>query len=162
MAYGDKQTVPDEDRNAGDGATVENTYAPKTAQQNAFVADYPNEDRLYRDDKQRAEEAGVTGVDKIDYAEALRNYESRSDVEPFANRRAREYADAFEDQDFARAAVQEAGPFQSSTVGSTTVAEGDEAGDGATVEANAAGDGDEGTGGNTPARPGTAGTNPEA
>lgn len=126
MAYGDTQTVPDTDQGAADGATVENTYAPKTAQQNAWVADYPNEDRLYRDDKERAEAAGVTGVDKIDYAEALRNYESRSDVELFANRRAREYATAFEDQDFARLAVQTAGPIQSSTLGSTTVVLGDD------------------------------------
>lgn len=126
MAYGDTQTVPDDDQNASANATVSNTYEPKTAQQNAWVADYPNEDRLYREDKERAAAAGVTGVDKIDYAAALRNYESRSDVELFINRRAREYADTFEEQNFARQAVQTAGPIQSSTLGSTTVVQGDD------------------------------------
>lgn len=144
MAYGDTQTV--------DGQTY--TYAPKTAQQDAWVADYPNEDRLKREDEARAAAAGVTGVDKIDYAEALRNYESRSDIELFANRRAREYGTTFESQDFARSAAQEAGPLQSSTLGSTTVVKGDTAGDGLVV-AGDAGDGDETTGG-TAGRPGTA------
>lgn len=122
MAYGD--TYP------AAGGAPEYTYAPKTAQQDPFVADFPNEDRLAREDAERAAAAGVTGVDKIDYAEALRNYESRSDVELFRNRRAREYADAFEAQDFARQAAQEAGPLQSSTLGSTTVVKGDDYTDG--------------------------------
>lgn len=122
MPYGEENTST---TGSPDGE-VTYTYAPKTAQANEFVADYPNEDRLKRDDERRAAEAGVTGVDKIDYAEALRNYESRSDVELFVNRRAREYADTFEAQDFARAAAQEAAPLQSSTLGSTTVAEGDD------------------------------------
>ncbi len=117
MAYGD--TYP-----AAGGAPAY-TYAPVTAQQNPWVADYPNEDRLRREDEARANAAGVTGVDKIDYAESLRNYESRSDTELFINRRAREYANAFEAQDFARQRAQEAGPLQSSTLGSTTVVFGD-------------------------------------
>ncbi len=122
MAYGDEYP-------AANGAPAY-TYAPQTAQQDPFIADYPNEDRLYREDKTRAEAAGVTGVDKIDYAEALRNYESRSDVELFVNRRAREYADKFEAQDFSRQAAQQAGPFQSSTLGATTVVKGDNYTDG--------------------------------
>lgn len=121
MAYGDTNTSS---TGSPDGEETY-TYAPKTAQQNAFVADYPNEDRLKRDDERRAKEANVTGVDKIDYAEALANYESRSDVELFANRRAREYATTFAAQDFTRTAAQEAAPFQSSTLGSTTVVKGD-------------------------------------
>lgn len=122
MAYGETNTST----SGADDGEVTYTYAPKTAQQNAWVADYPDEDRLFREDAERAAAAGVTGVDKIDYAEALRNYESRSDVEPFANRRAREYATAFEDQNFARVAVQTAGPVQSSTVATTTVVAGDD------------------------------------
>ncbi len=122
MAYGDEITTTS---GAEDGE-VTYTYAPKTAQQNAFLTDYPNEDRLNREDAERAAAAGVTSVDKIDYAEALRNYESRSDVELFVNRRAREYADTFEAQNFARQAAQEAAPLQSSTLGSTTVVKGDD------------------------------------
>lgn len=100
------------------------TYTVKTAQDS--VAEYAEEDRLQREDEARAAAAGVTGVDKIDYAAALRNYESRPDVELFLNRRAREYADTFGEQDFARQAAQTAHPQQSSTLGSTTVVEGDD------------------------------------
>ena len=127
MAYGETNTS---DSGSVQGE-VTYTYAPKTAQQNEFISDYPNEDRLQREDAERARLAGVTGVDKIDYAEALRNYESRSDVELFANRRAREYATTFEAQDFSRARAQEAAPLQSSTLGSTTVVFGDAYTDGA-------------------------------
>lgn len=111
MAY----NVPDEDGYV---------YKPRSAQANAWVAGYANEDALKREDDERAEAAGVTGADKIDYAAALRNYESRPDAELFANRRAREYAVDFEDQDFARVTVDLAGPVQTSTIGTTSVADG--------------------------------------
>lgn len=157
MAYGDTSTSS---TGSPDGEKTY-VYAPKTAQQNDFVADYPNEERLRLDDARRAAEAGVTGVDKIDYAEALRNYESRSDVELFANRRAREYAVNFEDQDFARAAAQQAAPLQSSTLGSTTVVKGDVYTDGAdagtaddvVLSGNVAGAGNEQAGPSAPAAP---------
>lgn len=99
-------------------------YTVTTAQDQ--VASYKEEDAIEREDQARAAAAGVTSVDKIDYAEALRNYESRPDVELFVNRRAREYADTFEAQNFARQSAQEAHPQQSSTLGSTTVVEGDD------------------------------------
>lgn len=94
-------------------------YKPRTAQ--AQVLSYKDEDALKREDDARAEAAGVTSADKIDYAASLRNYESRPDAELFANRRAREYAVDFEDQDFARQTVDLAGAVQTSTVGTTSV-----------------------------------------
>lgn len=99
------------------------TYTVKTAQD--AVADYLLEDRLQTEDAARAAAAGVTSVDKIDYAAALTNYESRPDVELLLNRRSREYADTFAKQNFARQAAQQATAQQSSTLGSTTVVEGD-------------------------------------
>ena len=50
-----------------------------------------------------AEAANVSHPAYINYAAALTNYENRDDVESLAHRRAREAADAFADQDFARA-----------------------------------------------------------
>lgn len=55
------------------------------------------------DAKARADAANVRSVEFIDYAEALSNYEAREDVEPLAQRRAREAATTFAAQDFARA-----------------------------------------------------------
>lgn len=98
------------------------TYKPRSAQ--AQVAGYAEEDALKREDDARAAAAGVTSADKIDYAAALRNYESRPDAELFANRRAREYAVDFADQDFARVTIDLAGPVQSSTIGTTSVVDG--------------------------------------
>lgn len=46
--------------------------------------------------------AGVTHSEYIGYATAMANYEERDDVEPLAERRAREAATAFDDQDFRR------------------------------------------------------------
>lgn len=126
MAYGD--TYTSQPGSEGDGAdkTVSYTFAPTTAQGQPYLGDYAKEQRLFLEDAERAAAAGVTGVDKIEYAEALRNYESRSDVELFLNRRAREYATDFNAQDFARQAAQEANMLQSSTLGSTTVVKGDD------------------------------------
>lgn len=49
-----------------------------------------------------AHDAGVTRSEYIGYATAMANYESREDVEPLAERRAREAGDAFADTDFRR------------------------------------------------------------
>lgn len=46
--------------------------------------------------------AGVTRSEYIGYAAAMANYEARDDVEPLEERRAREAAADFEDQDFRR------------------------------------------------------------
>lgn len=120
MAYGDTYSYVDEN-----GDTVEYTVQPRPAQANKFVADYPNEDRLRREDAERAEAAGVTSVEYIDYAEALENYGTRPDVEPLANRRARELASDPADQDFARQTIDIAGGLQSSTISGTSVPDGD-------------------------------------
>lgn len=100
------------------------TYKPRSAQANTFVAGYAAEGALELEDRARADAANVTSVDKIDYAAALQNYESRPDAELFANRRAREYADDFAAQDFARVEVDIAGPHQPSTIGTTSVVAG--------------------------------------
>lgn len=78
-------------------------YNPVTAQ----VAIASTYSAPVTDDAELAEEAGVANGKNVDYEEALRNYESRSDVETLANRRAREGAAAFEDQAFARTADPE-------------------------------------------------------
>lgn len=54
------------------------------------------------DDKELADEAGVVNPAHVDYNEALKNYESRDDVETLANRRAREAGTSFSDTDFVR------------------------------------------------------------
>lgn len=54
------------------------------------------------DDKELADEAGVVNPAHVDYNEALKNYESRDDVESLANRRAREAGTSFSDADFVR------------------------------------------------------------
>lgn len=50
----------------------------------------------------RAKEAGVTDAAFIGYEEALKNYESRSDVETLKERRAREAGNDFSDAAFRR------------------------------------------------------------
>lgn len=54
------------------------------------------------DGKELADEAGVVNPAHVDYNEALKNYESRDDVETLANRRAREAGTSFSDTDFVR------------------------------------------------------------
>jgi hypothetical protein len=120
MAYGDTYSYTDEN-----GKTVEYTVQPRPAQANKFVKEFGQEDRLRREDIARAKAAGVSDVSYIDYAEALENYESRPDAEPLANRRARENAVAFADQDFAREDIDIAGGLQSSTISGTSVPNGD-------------------------------------
>lgn len=122
MAYGDTYTNAD---------GTKYTVAPVPAQANKFILETEGEDALYREDKARAEAAGVTSVEFIDYAEALVNYETRPDAELLVNRRARENAVTFHEQDFARQTIQIADARQSSTVGTTSVVKGDDYSDSA-------------------------------
>lgn len=73
------------------------------------------------DAKARAEAAGVTDAAKIAYAEALAVYESRSDIEPLADRRARDNADTFAATDF----VRESGTGAAAWTATTAYATGD-------------------------------------
>lgn len=75
-------------------------YDPKTAQE--VVAEYPG-DTVTTAANAAAATAGVRRPEYIDYDAALTNYESRSDVETLAHRRAREAGDQFSDTDFVRA-----------------------------------------------------------
>lgn len=53
--------------------------------------------------KAKADTANVRHIQYRNYGAALTNYESRSDVETLAHRRAREAGDQFSDTDFVRA-----------------------------------------------------------
>lgn len=53
-------------------------------------------------EKEFAEEHGVTSAAYVDYEEALKNYESREDVETLAERRAREFGVTFDAASFRR------------------------------------------------------------
>lgn len=97
-------------------------YKPRSAQ--AQVLGYAEEDALVREDKEFAAANGVTAPEFVNYAAAMENYESRPDTEPLAQRRARENAVAFADQNQFRATVDLAGPVQSSSVGTTSVEDG--------------------------------------
>ena len=59
-------------------------------------------EELQEEARARAEAAGVTRSEYVGYAEAFAEYEKRDDVEPLAERRAREAATSAEDQDFVR------------------------------------------------------------
>lgn len=74
----------------------------KTAQEVVDQAGGEKVRDFYDDLREAAVTAGVTRSEYIDYDEALTNYESRSDTEPLTERRARENAEAFADQDFRR------------------------------------------------------------
>ena len=73
-------------------------YNPVTAQV-ALAQTYASQ---VDDGKELADEAGVVNPAHVDYDAALKNYESRSDVETLAARRAREAGTAFSDTDFVR------------------------------------------------------------
>lgn len=60
------------------------------------------DDSVDVDAKARADAANVSGVQFIDYAEAIDNYAARDDVEPLSQRRARDAAAQPAKQDFAR------------------------------------------------------------
>jgi hypothetical protein len=82
---------------------AEYEYKPKTSQD--VVA--PHLDPLADEDAKRAKEAGVKDSAFVDYEDALKNYESRSDVETLAARRAREGGWKFEDAAFRRSAEKD-------------------------------------------------------
>lgn len=73
-------------------------YKPRTAQAIAATEGAVQGDN----EKKKAADAGVTRVSYIDYEKALENYQSRDDVEPLAQRRAREAGTSFHDAKFRR------------------------------------------------------------
>lgn len=73
------------------------------------VAVKGSNDSINVDAKSRADTANVERVEFIDYAEALTNYEARTDVESIAQRRAREAGTTFAATDFARSETYEGG-----------------------------------------------------
>lgn len=85
-------------------------YKPVTAQ---AVAD---EGALDRENAEKAEKAKVSDVSRIDYVEALKNYESRSDVETLAQRRARENGTSFEQTNKAAKETENVAPITSDGV----------------------------------------------
>lgn len=66
---------------------AKNDYKPKTAQ-DAIAEFGPLSTDV--ENQKKAEEAGVVGVQYVDYEKALENYQSRSDVETLEQRLARE------------------------------------------------------------------------
>lgn len=85
-------------------------YKPVTAQ---AVAD---EGALDRENAEKAEKAKVSDVSRIGYVEALKNYESRSDVETLAQRRARENGTSFDVTDKAAKETEKVAPITSDGV----------------------------------------------
>lgn len=85
-------------------------YKPVTAQ------DVADAGALDRENAERAEKAKVSDVSRIDYVEALKNYESRSDVETLAQRRARENGTSFETTDKAAKVTEEVAPIKTENV----------------------------------------------
>lgn len=81
-----------------DKESAKTEYEPRTAHD--VVATVGPVD--VADAKERAREAGVTDAAFIQYEEAMKNYESRSDVEPLKERRAREGGRDFSEADFRR------------------------------------------------------------
>ena len=75
----------------------------KTAQQVVAEDDAAEQNAVDQAARDLAAGAGVTHSEYVNYAAKLTNYESRSDVEPLAERRAREAGDQFSDTDFRRA-----------------------------------------------------------
>lgn len=106
----------DEQREAAQAAEQEAAqaeYNPVTAQiVAATVGAVPTDN-----EKEKALEAGVVSSAFIDYESALENYESRADVEPLAERRARESGVSFHDAAFRRqvAAVDNVGVVATDT-----------------------------------------------
>jgi hypothetical protein len=68
----------------------------------------PNYDNPDTEAKTAADTAGVSNAAFIGYAAALATYEARADIETLADRRARENASDFADQDFMRANAYDA------------------------------------------------------
>jgi hypothetical protein len=85
----------------------------KTAQQVVAEDDAANQNAFDQTARDLAEAAGVTHSEYVNYAARLTNYESRDDVEPLAERRAREAGDQFSDTDFRRAGTGSIAVFTS-------------------------------------------------
>lgn len=84
----------------------------------------PREAALNRESYDRAVAAGVTHSEYVNYEEGLANYASRDDVEPLAERRARDIG-LVADQTFRRKGAGSAAPLTSPADGNnnTTTAE---------------------------------------
>ena len=76
-------------------------YTPETAQD--VVGEVGGSTVIEDEAAAAAAAANVSDPAYINYAAKLTNYESRSDVETLARRRAREAGDQFTDADFVRA-----------------------------------------------------------
>lgn len=87
-------------------------YKPETAQD--VVA--PHAAKADAEAAELAEQEGVLAAAYVDYEKALKNYESRSDVETLEARRARENGTAFSEANFRR----EVGTEDSTEAGVTT------------------------------------------
>ena len=75
----------------------------RTAQQVlAGESDHDSQNDLIAEQVAAAEADGVTRSEYINYEAKLANYEARDDVEPLAERRAREIGDSFTDAKFRR------------------------------------------------------------
>lgn len=85
----------------------------KTASQVVAEDDAAKQNQVDADARALAAAAGVTHSEYVNYAQRLTNYESRSDVEPLAERRAREAGDQFSDTDFRRAGTGSIAVFTS-------------------------------------------------
>lgn len=92
-----------------DNMPVVKTDAPRTAYDN--IAEW-NESPNDVENRAAAEAAGVKDASFIGYEDALRDYEARADVEPLAEKNARDMPTEFEDAAFMRASVD--GPGGSS------------------------------------------------
>ena len=64
--------------------------------------DHDKQNAFEAAEKQKAVTAGVTHTEYANYAARMANYESRDDVEPLAERRAREAGTTFAATDFRR------------------------------------------------------------
>lgn len=78
-------------------------YKPVTASD--VVA--PHESKVDAEARELAEQEGKLAAAYVDYEKALKNYESRSDVETLEARRARENGTAFSDAAFRREVAAE-------------------------------------------------------
>lgn len=85
----------------------------KTAQQVVAEDDAAEQNEVDQDARDLADAANVTHSEYVNYAARLTNYESRDDVEPLAERRAREAGDQFSDTDFRRAGTGSIAVFTS-------------------------------------------------
>ena len=83
---------------------IKEDYKPVTAAESLAAYDEKSTDA-----EELREEAGVVHVAYVDYDKALKNYESRSDIETLESRQARENGTKFEVNDFQRVVADEYG-----------------------------------------------------